>query len=195
MRTGTFNKVRIPQALTITLLGVTLSTLLALPVMAEISRLTTLPLGKGAATITWAGKRGDNPTINSIHGSARVLAIVASKKTPKFPSSGSVTSGSISVPKSVPIADITGTIGRTTFAFDVSIHLSGGTSGGVAGPVGSVVGTFHGQRINVTLSAKGNSAYVYFHGSIGGDKLNGTIDPIRQHGRTSTIQATFDVTK
>jgi hypothetical protein len=185
----------LPQALTVTLLGVAVSALLALPVMAEISRLTTLPLGKGVATITWTGKRGDNPSINSIHGSARGFAVVASKKSPKFPGDGSVTSGSTSTPKSVPIADITGTIDRTHFAFNVSVGLSGGASSGTPGAIGSVAGTFHGQHIDVVLSAKGNSEYTYFEGTIGGDKIGGTIDPIRQHGRTSTVHAIFDVTR
>ncbi len=58
-----------------------------------------------------------------------------------------------------------------------------------------MVGTFHGQRIDVTLSARGNSEYVHFDGTIGGDRISGTIDPIHQHGRTSTVHATFDVTK
>jgi hypothetical protein len=193
MRIAGSTKVQIPRILAITLLGVALSALLAVPVMAEISRLTTLPLGKGTATITWTGKRGDDPSINSIRGSARGFAILASKKTPKFPSGQSVTSGSISPPKSVPIADITGTIDRTAFAFKVTIGLSGGISGGFG--IGSVAGSFHGQRIDVTLSAKGNSEFVYFDGTIGGDKINGTVDPIHQHGRTSTVRATFDVTK
>lgn len=162
--------------------------------MAEIARLTTVPLGKGTATITWTGKKGDNPTVNSIHGSVRGLAIIASAKTPKFPNVGSATSGSLSLPKSVPIADIVGTIDRTTFAFNVTIDLSGLASGSAPGPIGSVEGTFHGQRIDVTLSANGNSEYVHFNGTIGGDKINGTIDPIHQHGPTSTVHATFDVT-
>jgi hypothetical protein len=181
--------------LAITFVGVALSTLLALPVMAEISRLTALPLGKGTATITWTGKRGDNPSIDSIQGSAKGLAIAASKKTPKFPSGGSVTSGSISLPKSVPIANITGTIDRTRFSLKVSVGLSGGTSGGTPVAIGSVAGSFHGQRIDVMLSAKGNSEYTYFDGTIGDDKINGTIEPIHQHGRSSTVHATFDVTR
>lgn len=195
MRLAGSTNVRLPRALAITFLGVILSALLALPVMAEISRLTTVPLGKGTATITWTGKRGDNPSANAIHGSAKGFAIVAIKKTPKLPSGGSVTSGSISLPKSVPIADITGTIDGTAFSFNVTIDLSGLTSGSAPGAIGSVEGTFHGQRIDVTLSAKGNSENVHVDGTIGGDKINGTIDPIRQHGRTSTVHASFNVTK
>ncbi len=195
MRLAGSTHVRLPRALAITFLGVALSTLLAVPVMAEISRLTTLPLGKGTATITWTGKRGDNPSATSIHGSAKGLAIVASEKTPKLPSRGSLTSGSISLPKSVPVADITGTIGGTTYAFNVTIDLSGLTSGSASGAIGSVEGTFHGQRIDVALSAKGNSENVHFDGTIGGDYVNGTIGPIHQHGRTSTVHATFNVTK
>jgi hypothetical protein len=113
----------------------------------------------------------------------------------KLPSGGGVTSGSVSVPKSVPLADIAGTTDGTTFAFNVSIGLSGGSSGGARGAIGSVTGTFHGGRIDVMLSAKGSSEYTNFDGTIGGDKINGTIDPIRQHGRTSTAHATFDVTR
>ena len=75
-----------------------------------------------------------------------------------------------------------------------TIGLSGATSGVASGAIGSVQGTFHGQRIDVTLSAKGNSEYVHFNGTIGGDKINGAIGPIHQHGGTSTVRATFDVT-
>jgi len=41
-----------------TVCGGLLAAVIAGPVMAEISRLTAIPLGRGTATITWTGKGG-----------------------------------------------------------------------------------------------------------------------------------------
>jgi hypothetical protein len=81
--------------------------LASVPVMAEVARLRSLPLGKGSATITWVGS-GITPTINSIHGSARGLTVKATGTVPPIPGVGQSSSGSTpSIPSSYPIADIT----------------------------------------------------------------------------------------
>lgn len=41
--------------------------LLSVPVMAEVARLTTLPLGRGTATISWTAKRGVTPVNVIVH--------------------------------------------------------------------------------------------------------------------------------
>ena len=68
--------------------------LASVPVRAEIAHLTSLPLGKGTATVTWAGTSGISPNLNSVSGSARGLPIAATG-TVHTPSPGSPLSSTI----------------------------------------------------------------------------------------------------
>jgi hypothetical protein len=182
-------------ALTITVVG-----LLSVPVMAEIDRLTKLPLGKGTATISWTGNSGITPTINSISGTARGQSIVATGTLPRPSSPGGSSSGSTSltIPSSLPLADIKGTIGGTPFTVDITLKLSGLSA--ISHKVetfGSVTGAFRGQPIKATLFVHPPSSLITFTGSIGSDHVTGTIpiNRIVHHGKRSTAYATFDVTK
>lgn len=167
----------------------------SIPVMAEILRLEQLPLGSGSATISWTGKSGITPTINSISGKARGFAVVATGRVPKPPSlAHSSTPGS--VPASYPIADIKGTIGGTPFTLHVAINLTGlNSNSSTPTALGTVTGTFRGLPIKAVLAASFNSPTVSFSGTVGGDHVTGTIGRVIRHGNTSTATAHFDVTR
>lgn len=172
--------------------------LLSVPVLAAISRLRSIPLGHGSATISWTGKGGVTPTLSSIRGSARGLAIVASGTAPKPPQLSNASSGStsLSLPPTLPLADITGTISGTPFSLDVTLNLSG-LDLASNNPVtfGTVTGSFRGQPIKAILTGRRTSTRVSFSGTIGNDHVTGTITRVVHHGRTSTGDATFDVTR
>ena len=189
-------RIGVPKVV-VAVLSVTMLVVLAAPVMAELARLNSIPLGRGSATISWTGDSGITPTISSIHGSARGLAIVATGTVPK-PSLNEQASGStsLSIPSSVPLADIKGTISGTTFTLDVSLKVSG-LNLSSKGPhtFGTVMGSFRGQQIEATLSGRTSSSTVAFRGSIGNDNVAGTIDRVVHHGKQSIAYATFDVTR
>ncbi len=176
--------------------AVTAAVLLSVPVMAAMSRLRSIPLGRGSATISWTGKSGITPTITSIHGSARGLAIVGSATVPKPQlGNGSAGSTSLSLPSTLPLADIKGTISGTPFTLDVTLNLAG-LNPNSNGPIafGSVTGSFRGQPIHAVLTGRRTSTTVSFSGTIGSDHVTGTITRVVHHGQLSTGYATFDVT-
>jgi hypothetical protein len=183
----------------ITVLVVTALGVLTVPVMAEIARLTSLPLGKGSATVSWTGTtNGITPTIGAITGSARGLAIAASGVVPKQPQPDQPTGGStsLSLPSSLPIADIKGTIAGAPFTLDIVLNLShlSLTSKAVQ-TFGTVAGSFRGQPVHATLSGQASSSAAHFKGTIGADHVTGTISKLVHHGKKETAYATFDVTK
>jgi hypothetical protein len=179
-------------------LAITAVVLLSVPVMAAISRLTSLPLGRGSATISWTGKGGVTPTLSSIRGSVRGLAIVGSGTAPKPRQLGTGSAGSTSVtlPATLPLADISGTIGGANFALDVTLNLSGvNLTSNKLITFGAVTGSFRGQPIKAVLTGRRSSKTVSFSGTIGSDHVTGTITRVVHHGDTSTGYATFDVTR
>jgi hypothetical protein len=180
--------------------GLAIAAVLALsvPVMAELSRLRSIPLGRGSATITWSGKSGLAPTISSIHGSARGLAIVATGTVPAPPHAGNASAGStsVSLPSTLPLADINGTISGTPFSLDATLNLSGlDLSSNKPQTFGAVTGSFRGEPINAVLTGRRSSPTVSFSGTIGSVHVTGTITRVVHHGNTSTGYATFDVTR
>jgi hypothetical protein len=171
---------------------------LSVPVMAEIARLEQLPLGSGSATISWTGKTGVTPTISSISGKARGLAIFATGRVPKPPSLAQSSTGStpVSLPASYPIANIKGAIGGTSFTLAVAINLTSlNLNSNTSAAMGTVTGSFRGQAIRAVLSANNASPVVAFSGTIGADHITGTIGRVIRHGTKSTATAHFDITR
>lgn len=164
--------------------------LLSVPVRAEITRLTSLPLGKGTATVTWTGKGGVNNTINAIGGSARGLSIVATGTVPATPNLGST------APANLPLADVKGTLDGTSFTVDISLTLSGVNLNSKKNvSFGAVNGSFRGQTVKAVLIGVPSSSTVQFKGTIGADHVTGTISKVVHHGNEAIAHATFDVTK
>ena len=164
--------------------------LLSVPVLAEVARLTSLPLGKGTATVTWTGKGGVTDSITSISGSARGLTIVASGMVPATPNLGS------SPPANLPVADVKGTLAGASFTVDISLTLSGVNLNSKKNVTfGAVSGSFRGQAVKAVLIGVPSSSTVEFKGTIGADHVTGTISKVVHRGNEAIAHATFDVTK
>jgi hypothetical protein len=182
------------RAAAIVMVSIGLMTLVSVPVMAEISRLTAIPLGKGSATISWTGKSGIAPTIRSIHGSARGLAIDGSGTVPQPPKLH--TGSSVSLPPNLPLSDINGTISGTRFSLDITLNVAGlNLSSDQPLTLGMVTGSFRGQPINAVLTGRRTSTTISFSGTIGNDHVTGVIARLVRQGNKSTAYATFDVTR
>jgi hypothetical protein len=163
--------------------------LASVPVRAEIARLTSLPLGKGTATVTWAGKSGISPSINSVSGSAHGLPIAATG-TVHTPSPGTALSSTI------PFLHITGTLDGVPFTVDVALTLSGlNLQSNKSQTFGAVTGSFRGQPVKAVLTSKLSSSTFRFKGTIGGDHVTGAIGKAVHRGNRSTAHATLVVTK
>jgi|HubBroStandDraft_6_1064221.scaffolds.fasta_scaffold1040467_1 hypothetical protein len=101
-----------------------------------------------------------------------------------------------SVPSTLPLADIKGTISGTPFSLDVTLNLSGlDLNSNKPVTFGTVTGSFRGQPINAVLTGRRSSITVSFSGTIGGDHVTGTIARVVHHGNRSTAYASFDVTR
>jgi hypothetical protein len=178
--------------------AITAVVLLSVPVADGLAKLRSIPLGRGSATISWTGKGGVTPTLSSIHGSARGLAIVATGTAPKPPPLGNASPGStsLSLPSTLPLADIKGTISGSPFSLEVTLKLSGlDLSSNRPVTFGTVSGSFRGQPIKGVLTGRRTSQTVSFSGTIGSDHITGTIARVVHHGNTSTGHANFDVTR
>ena len=173
--------------------------LFSIPVLAEIARLTSIPLGRGSATITWTTQSGTSPTTNLISGSARGLRISAKGVVPKSSILGGAHSGSTpqSIPTHLRIADIKGKIEGTSFSIDISITLPVVTNFEPHKSVtfGAINGSFRGQAVRAVLTQSSSTSMIGFSGTIGGDHVTGTIDTPVRHGNKSTAHAKFDVTR
>jgi hypothetical protein len=174
--------------------GGLLAALIAGPVMAEISHLTAIPLGRGTATITWVGKGGIEPTVNSIVGKAGGLSVSATDKIPKIPGTGSVSSGPSSIPSDFPLADVKGAIDGSQFSLDIALSLSQ-LSGSSNGSLGTISGRFRNQKVNAIITADAASNAFDFSGTIGSLHVSGVIRSVTHRGNSATAHATFDVTK
>lgn len=159
---------------------------------ALMARLTTIPLGRGTATITWKGATGLTPTINSIKGTAGGYRVTATGRVPKTPSISGTASSS---PAQFPIADVKGTIGGTGFTINIVLTLPGSLTSSRLQTFGHVTGTFRNQRVAATLTANVNSSSFAFVGTIGSLHVSGHVSQPKQHGNTETAHATFNVTK
>jgi hypothetical protein len=159
--------------------------------LAQVVRLTKIPLGKGEATITWTGNSGISPTITSVRGVADGYQVRGAGKAPKPPDLS--TSGG-SLPAEVPIAQVKGTIGGSSFTLAIKIDLAGSLSPtNTDQPLGKVSGTFRGQSITATLMPGTPSNLIRFTGLVGSLQVNGTIGNVTHHGKSSTADATFTV--
>ncbi len=179
--------------------GGVLTVLLAVPVVAEISRLTSIPLGRGTATISWTGKGGTSPTVNSISGKAGGLAVSATDKVPKIPGIGETPHGSdptsVSIPSSLPIADVKGIIDGAPFTLDIVLTLPHPLSDSSKSSLGNVTGTFRNQKLTAILTANPNGNNFDFTGTIGTLHVSGVIESPSHHGNKATAHASFDVTR
>ena len=174
------------------IVGAAVVVLIATSTEAMIARLTSIPLGRGTATITWSGSTGVTPTINSIKGTAGGYAVSATGQIPK-PSSISGTASS--VPTEYPIADVKGTIGGTHFTVDIVLTLPSSLTSSAPQNLGHVTGTFRNQPVAGTLTANVNSNNFAFTGTIGALHVHGTVSQPIHHGHSETAHATFTVTK
>lgn len=178
--------------LCVTIVGAALVVLIATSTEAMITRLTSIPLGPGTASITWSGSTGVTPTINSIKGTARGYAVSATGQIPK-PSSISRTAST--VPTEYPIADVKGTVGGNHFTMDIVLTLPSSLSSSAPQSFGHVTGTFRNQPVAGTLTANVNSSTFAFTGAIGALHIHGTVSKPIHHGHSETAHATFTVTK
>lgn len=64
---------------------------LAAPIAAVEARLTSLPLGRGTAVISWTGASGASPTVTGIEGDAGRYRLAAHERLARFAPSGDVT--------------------------------------------------------------------------------------------------------
>jgi hypothetical protein len=174
------------------IVGAAVVVLAATSTQALIARLTSIPLGRGTATITWSGSTGATPTINSIKGTAGGYVVSATGQIPK-PSSISGTAST--VPTEYPIADVKGTIGGTDFTVDIVLTLPSSLTSSAHQNVGHVTGTFRNQPVTGTLTASVDSDTFAFTGTIGVRHIHGTVSKPIHHGHGETAHASFTVTK
>jgi hypothetical protein len=159
-----------------------------------VARFTTIPLGHGTATITWTGKGGLRPTLNSIRGSVHGIPVMASGQVPGL---GAGTASSI--PTTFTLADVQGQLGGAHFTLTIDLSLSSLSATAAPGSTaafGTVTGTFRGQVVRASVSSpKPGSQFVRFTGTIGALKVAGSIGPPTHHGNQSTAHASFTVSR
>jgi hypothetical protein len=162
-------------------------------------RLTTIPIGRGTATIAWTGATGISPTVNSIRGTVGAFRVAGAGKVLVGSNRGSSTSGTASIrdglPAAFPLADVKGTIGGTQFMLHIVLALPSSLSTTKALTIGFVTGTFRNQRVVATLTANSASRSFGFMGTVGNRHVVGLISQPVRHGDTETARATFNVTK
>ena len=173
-------------------LGFGFAALASLPVLAEVARLTSIPLGRGSATITLTVKSGIAPTVNSIRGTAGGLRVLGTAKVPKASGLGGAVS---SAQQSFPIANVQGTIDGAPFTLNITLTLTLPPSQGPpkSASVGHVTGSFRNEPVRADLTY--NSSNFDFKGTIGALHVTGAIEGVVHHGNKATAHATFDVTK
>jgi hypothetical protein len=177
---------------TIVLAGGAIVVLIATAGDALLARLTTLPLGRGAATITWKGATGLSPTINSVRGTAGGYQVAATGRVPKTPSASGTAS---TLPSQYPIANVKGTIGGAGFTLNIVLTLPASLTSSKLQSFGHVTGTFRNQQVAATLTANVNSSSFTFVGTIGSFHIAGRVSQPKQQGNTETARATFNLTK
>jgi hypothetical protein len=102
----------------------------------------------------------------------------------------------VSLPSSLPLSDIKGTISGTPFTLDITLNVAAlNLASDQPVTFGMVTGSFRGQPINAVLTGRGTSTKVSFSGIIGSDHVTGSIGRLERHGNKSTAYATFDVTR
>jgi hypothetical protein len=159
---------------------------------ALVARLTKIPLGRGAATITWTGATGITPTINSVKGTAGSYQVAATGMVPNA-SPGSGTASTL--PSQFPLANVKGTIGGTGFTLNIILTLPASLTSSKPQSFGKVTGTFRNQAVAAALTANINSSSFAFVGTIGSLHIAGHVSKPTQHGHTETAHATFNITK
>ena len=174
------------------IVGAAVVVLIGTSTEAMIARLTTIPVGRGTATITWSGSTGVTPTINSIRGTAGGYGVSATGQVPK-PSS--ISGPGSTVPTEFPIADVKGTIGGTHFTMKIILTLPSSLTSSAPQNFGHVTGTFRNQPVAGTLTANVNSDTFAFTGTIGALHVHGTVSKLIHHEHSETAHATFIVTK
>jgi hypothetical protein len=160
-----------------------------------LGHLTRLPLGKGAAVVSWTGGSLTPPTVVSVHGRAGGLTILATDKIPN-PLSGNAASQPIpSGPASYPLGTVKGTIDGAAFTLKIAFTIPDEATAGTLDTYGTVTGTFRNQPVRMTLTADPDSVVIVFAGRIGADHISGTLQSIVHRGKVATAKAVFDVTK
>jgi hypothetical protein len=171
---------------------------IALPVAAVIARLTSLPLGKGHATIEWTGESGASPSVTSLSGQIGAYSVSGHDQvlTPQetHPAPGGNTSTSATIPSSFPFGLVKGTIGGTTFTLHITLEIPTSLTQGRF-TLATVTGSLRGQSIQATLTAITSTQNLDFQGTIGTYHVTGVIRPPQHHGNRSVAQASYDVTK
>ena len=168
-----------------------------LTAFAVIARLTAIPLGRGTATITWTGKGGISPTVNSIGGTAGGFRVTGSDKVPSIYGSEKPSTGppptALAIPSVFPVANVTGTIDGASFTLKINLSLTVPSS--AATSLGNVTGTFRNQPISANITANSSQNAFDFTGTIGSVHVTGVVKSVKHDGNKATARATFDVTK
>jgi hypothetical protein len=186
------------RAIEIGVISVALLSLLAVSAEAFLARLTSIPLGRGSATITWTGATGITPTIKSVSGTAGGYHVSATGTVPKPSNAGTINGSSstqLSIPSQFPIADVKGTIGGAHFSVNIVLTLPSSPGSTKPQNFGHVSGTFRNQQVSAILTSNVASKSFAFKGTIGTLQVTGVVSQPSQHGDTETARATFDVTR
>ena len=131
-------------------------------------------------------------------GKAGGFSVSATDKVPHFPSAGVAPQGStstpISIPPTLPIGDVKGTIGGAHFTLELDLELSQ-LSRSSKSDIGTATGTFRNQKVSAILTADPTPGTLDFSGTIGSLHVSGVIRSITRHGNKATARASFEITK
>jgi hypothetical protein len=171
----------------------------SVPAAAFVVELTSVPLGHGVATITWTG--AGSTTVNSVAGQVGRFRVTASDEVPGWMSPPSSSSGgAVSRPKpnadgSFPIGVVHGTMGGTPFTLQMAIVIPKNYPLHKTILIGKATGSFLDHPIKANVTANSNWPTAHFVGTIGPYNVTGTFGRIQHDGTTSTVHATYIVTR
>lgn len=172
---------------------------ISVPAAAFIVQLTSVPLGHGVATITWTST--SSTTINSVAGEVGRFRVTASDEVPSWMSPPSSSSGGeVNRPQpnsdgSFPIGVVHGTLGGKTFTLQMAIVIPKTYPLHKTILIGKATGSFLGHPIKANVTANSNWPTAHFAGTIGPYNVTGTFGRIQHRGTTSTVHATYIVTR
>lgn len=161
---------------------------------AALRSLRHIPDGRGTATVTWTGKTGLHPTISEVNGTVEHFPVKGSGTLPNYFKHQGLTTTPTGI--EATLATIHGTLAGTPFT--ITISLSTGGSAQQSHSFATVTGSFHGVPVSATINAPVTPQQLQrdlgtFTGTIGSQRVEGTITkPTSSHGH-NTAHAVFDV--
>lgn len=162
---------------------------------AALLSLRHIPDGRGTATISWTGKTGLHPTLSEVGGTVERFPVKGSGTLPNYFKHQGLTTSPTGI--QAILATIHGTLAGTPFT--ITISLSTGGSAQQSHSFATVTGSLHGVPVSATLNAPITVEQLQrdlgtFNGTIGSQRVEGTISkPTSSHGH-NTAHAVFDVT-